>query len=157
MIGAIVLAMSTIEAKLIEKVAFQELNALKNYSFFFAPVLLLAAMCIKSDLPFDVPAFDAVPPFEDLPPVESPVEPPMKPYFNRSRDYSGGVLPEHLIPASEILKYGAEQAYQNALANSFEYPVPLPADHQYWYDWLKAYLDEDVPPSDDDWEDEVLV
>jgi len=161
MIGAIVLAMSTIEAKLIEKVAFQELNTLKNYSFFFAPVLLLAAMCIKSDLPFDVPAFDAVPPLADLPPVEptveSPVEPPMKPYFNRSRDYSGGVLPEHLIPASEILKYGAEQAYQNALANSFEYPVPLPADHQYWYDWLKAYLDEDVPPSDDDWEDEVLV
>lgn len=146
MIGAIVLAMSTIEAKLIEKVAFQELNALKNYSFFFAPVLLLAAMCIKSDLPFDVPAFDAVPPFEEIPPVESPVESPMKPYFNRSRDYSGGVLPEHLIPASEILKYGAEQAYQNALANSFEYPAPLPADHQYWYDWLKAYLDEDVPP-----------
>ena len=161
MIGAIVLAMSTIEAKLIEKVAFQELNTLKNYSFFFAPVLLLAAMCIKSDLPFDIPAFDTVPPFQDLPPVESPVEslvePSMKPYFNRSRDYSGGVLPEHLIPASEILKYGAEQAYQNALANSFEYPVPLPADHQYWYDWLKAYLDEDVPPSDDDWEDEVLV
>jgi len=170
MIGAIVLAMSTIETKLIEKVAFQELNALKNYSFFFAPVLLLVAMCIKSDLPFDVPAFDAVPPFEDLPPVEptveSPVEPPMKPYFNRSRDYSGGVLPEHLVPASEILKYGAEQAYQNALANSFEYPVPLPDDyqywyeHQYWYEWLKAclaYLEEDVAPSDDDWEDEVLI
>jgi hypothetical protein len=62
-----------------------------------------------------------------------------------------------MIPTSEILKYGAEQAYQNALANSFEYPVPLPDDHQYWIDRLKAYLDEDVPPSDDDWEDEVLI